>query len=340
VPHPYPVDDPVRMDGRRAGTAFGMVTLGYALSCEEHAPRALVDIAVRAEQAGLRKLWISDHFHPWNDEQGQSPFVWSVIGAIARATSDVEVYTAVTCPTVRMHPALVAQAAATSAVLLGGRFGLGLGSGEALNEHVLGDSWPPAEIRLGMLEEAIGVIRALWTGEVVDHHGQHYTVENARLYTLPDQPPGIWVSGFGPKAVQAAARTATGGYINTSPDQNALRLYRDSGGTGTAQGSVKVCWSEDADAALDTIHRLWPNVGLPGELAQVLPTPQHFMQASELVTREHVAGLPHGPDPAPYVEKVRAFAEAGYDEVYLQQVGPDQEGFFRFLERELRPALT
>lgn len=316
-----------------------MVEIGYFLSTEEHGPRTLVDSAVRAEQAGLRKLWISDHFHPWNDEQGQSPFVWSVIGAVAQATSEAEVYTAVTCPTVRMHPALVAQAAATSAVLLEGRFGLGVGSGEALNEHIFGDAWPSADVRLEMLEEAIEVISALWTGEVVSHDGPHYTVEHARLYTVPEQAPGIWVSGFGPKATRLAARCATGGYVNTSADADLLRLYRDNGGTGSAQGSVKVCWSEDADAALDTIHRLWPNAALPGELAQVLPTPEHFMQASELVTREHLADVPHGPDPQPYVEKIREFADAGYDEVYVAQIGPDQEGFFRFLEKELLPAL-
>jgi G6PDH family F420-dependent oxidoreductase len=317
-----------------------VLTLGYALSSEEHPARRLVDIAAQAEQVGLRKLWISDHFHPWVDAQGQSPFVWSVIGGIAYATSQTEVYTAVTCPTVRLHPAVVAQAAATSAVLLEGRFGLGLGSGEALNEHVFGDAWPSADTRLEMLEEAVEVIRRLWTGEVVDHDGPHYTVENARLYTLPEQPPGIWVSGFGPKATRLAARTATGGYVNTSPDPELLRLYRDSGGTGTAQASLKVCWASDADAALDTVLRIWPNSGLPGELAQVLPTPEHFMQAAQLVTREHVAGTPHGPDPAPYLEKIRAFADAGYDELYLQQIGPDQEGFFRFYERELLPALT
>jgi G6PDH family F420-dependent oxidoreductase len=317
-----------------------MVTLGYALSSEEHGPRQLVDIGARAEQAGLRKLWISDHFHPWNDEQGQSPFVWSVIGALARATSDVEVYTAVTCPTVRLHPAIVAQAAATSAVLLEGRFGLGLGSGEALNEHVLGDGWPSADVRLEMLEEAIEVIRELWTGDVVSHDGAHYTVDHARLYTLPEQPPGIWVSGFGPKAIELAGRTATGGYVNTSPDADMLRLYRDSGGRGTAQGSIKVCWAQDADDALATVHRLWPNTGLPGELAQVLPTPEHFMQATQLVTPEHVASTPHGPDPAPYLEQVKAFTDAGYDEVYLQQIGPDQEGFFTFYEKELLPALS
>jgi G6PDH family F420-dependent oxidoreductase len=316
-----------------------MVALGYALSSEEHGPRALVDSGARAEQAGLRKLWISDHYHPWVDEQGQSPFVWATIGGLAYATSDVEVYTAVTCPTVRQHPALVAQAAATCAVMLDGRFGLGLGTGEALNEHIYGDRWPSTDVRLEMLEEAIEVIRELWTGDVVNHEGVHYTVDHARLYTLPDHPPGIWVSGFGPKATRVAARTATGGYINTSPDADLISLYRDCGGTGTVQGSIKVCWAEDADAALDTLHRIWPNSGLPGELAQVLPTPEHFMQASQLVGRDALANSPHGPDVQPYVEAIRTYADAGYDEIYLTQVGADQEGFFRFYDNELRPAL-
>ena len=316
-----------------------MLTLGYFLSAEEHPPRRLVDIGALAEQAGLRKLWISDHYHPWVDAQGQAPFVWSVIGGLAVATSDVEVFTAVTCPTVRVHPAIIAQAAATSALMLDGRFGLGVGTGEALNEHIFGDAWPSADVRLDMLEEAVDVIRALWTGEVVSHRGRHYTVEHARLYTVPETPPGIWVSGFGPKATRRAARMATGGYMNTSPDADLVALYRSEGGTGTAHGSLKVCWAPDADEALDTVHRLWPHTGLPGELAQVLPTPEHFMQAAQIVTRDHLADTPHGPDPAPYVEKLRAFADAGFDEVYLQQVGPDQEGFFRFYERELLPAL-
>lgn len=316
-----------------------MVTLGYALSSEEHGPRALIDQAIRAEQAGLHKLWISDHFHPWVDEQGQSPFVWTTIGGIAASTSQAEVYTAVTCPTVRTHPAIVAHAAATCAVLLDGRFGLGLGSGEALNEHIFGDPWPHADTRLEMLEEAVDVIRQLWTGEVVSHEGPHYTVDHARLYTVPEHQPGIWLSGFGPKATRLAARLATGGYMNTSPDADLVRLYREAGGRGTVHGSIKVCWAADADAALDTLHRVWPNAGLPGELAQVLPTPEHFMQASSLVPRQALAKSPHGPDPAAYVETIRSYVEAGFDEIYLTQVGPDQEGFFRFYENELKPAL-
>src|ERR671935_1877103 len=174
--------------------------IGFFLSSEEHGPAELVRQARLAEEAGFDRLWISDHYHPWNDQQGHSPFVWSVVGALSEATR-LPVTTAVTCPTVRTHPAIVAQAAATSAVLLDGRFALGVGSGEALNEHVLGDAWPDADTRLEMLEEAVEVIRTLWRGGQQDHRGRHYTVQNARIYDLPDTPPSIYVSGFGPKAV-------------------------------------------------------------------------------------------------------------------------------------------
>jgi G6PDH family F420-dependent oxidoreductase len=172
--------------------------IGYFLSSEEHSPGDLVDQARRAEAAGFHALWISDHYHPWNDQQGHSAFVWSVIGALSEATR-LPVTTGVTCPTVRIHPAIIAQAAATSAVLLEGRFNLGVGTGEALNEHILGDRWPEADVRLEMLAEAVEVIRGLWQGGQYSHHGRHYTVENARIYDLPDEPPPILVSGFGPR---------------------------------------------------------------------------------------------------------------------------------------------
>ena len=198
--------------------------IGYFLSCEEYSPAQLIQQAQLAEQAGFESLWISDHFHPWNDEQGQSPFVWSMIGALSQACS-LPITTAVTCPMVRTPPAIVAQAAATSAVLTGGRFTLGVGSGEALNEHVMGDRWPDAEVRLEMLEEAVEVMRELWAGEFVDHHGTHYTVENARIYTRPDSPPPVYVSGFGPKACELAGRIGDG-YITTSPDEDLIKAFR------------------------------------------------------------------------------------------------------------------
>ena len=176
--------------------------IGYFLSCEEFGPQELIRQARLAEAAGFDRVWISDHYHPWVDEQGHSPFVWSVIGALATATERLHVTTAVTCPTIRIHPAVIAQAAATSSVLLDGRFSLGVGSGEALNEHILGDKWPEADVRLEMLEESIEVMRLLWQGGSQSHRGRHYTVENARLYTLPDEPPPVLVSGFGPAVAE------------------------------------------------------------------------------------------------------------------------------------------
>jgi G6PDH family F420-dependent oxidoreductase len=301
--------------------------IGLALSCEEHAPLALVEQAKRAQAAGFHALWISDHYHPWNDEQGHSPFVWSVIGAIAMATN-LPIITAVTCPTMRIHPAVIAQAAATSAILARGRFALGIGSGEALNEHIFGDAWPEADERLEMLEESIEVIRLLWQGGQQSHEGLHYRVSNARIYDLPDASPPIYVSGFGPKATKLAARCGDG-YCTTTPDAELIGLYRSEGGAGPVQAGAKVCFGHDEQAARATAHRLWPNVGLPGELAQILPTPRHFEQAGELVTEDMVAEtIPCGPDLDRHVDALREYEEAGVDELFVQQIGPDQALLF------------
>jgi G6PDH family F420-dependent oxidoreductase len=299
--------------------------IGYFLSCEEFSPRELVEQAKRAEAAGFHALWISDHYHPWNDQQGHSAFVWSVIGALAQATS-LPVTTGVTCPTVRIHPAVIAQAAATSGVLHQGRFNLGVGSGEALNEHILGDRWPEADVRLEMLEEAVEVIRTLWQGGQQSHHGRHYTVENARVYDLPDEPPPILVSGFGPKAIELAARIGDG-FCTTSPEADAIGLYRSEGGKGPVHAGTKVCFMDSEEEARRTAHRLWPNEALPGELAQILPTPSHFEQACELVEPEQLS-TPVGPDIEQHVESLQAYADAGVDELFVQQIGPEQELFF------------
>ncbi|MDQ1703737.1 MAG: hypothetical protein QOF18_103 [Frankiaceae bacterium] len=322
-----------------------MTTFGYFLSSEEHPGSELVKGAVLAERAGFEAAWISDHFHPWLDDQGESPFVWSVLGAIAQATESLRVTTAVTAPIVRIHPALIAQAAATTAELFGqidggrGRFALGVGTGEALNEHILGDHWPIPEVRLSMLEEAVALIRELWNGETVDHDGEHYVVENARLYTLPETPPDILVSAFGPKAIEVAARIGDG-FITTSPAGDDIAAYRRHGGVGPAQGGVKVCWHDDEQQAVKIAHQTWRNSLLPGQLAQDLPTPTHFDQASELVTEDMIAAkVPCGPDPAKHVAAIREYVNAGFDEVYVSQMGPDQEGMIRFYEREVLPAL-
>ncbi|GAA4983276.1 TIGR03557 family F420-dependent LLM class oxidoreductase [Kitasatospora paranensis] len=316
-----------------------MTDYGYFLSCEEFTPAELLDQARQAQQAGFTRLAISDHFHPWNDAQGSSPFVWSMIGALSQAV-DLPVTTLVTCPTVRMHPAVTAQAAATSSVLLGGRFALGVGTGEALNEHVNGDRWPSFAERADMLEEAVGVMRELFTGRLVNHRGRHYAVDNARLYTAPAGPLPIYVSGFGPKAAEVAGQLGDG-FVTMSPDADLVAAYRDAGGTGkTVVGGVKVCWSSNRDKAVDTAHRLWPTELLPGELAQILPTPTHFEQASELVTREMVAdAVTCGDDEDEHIDTVRAYQRAGFDEVYIGQIGPDQEIFFDAYRELVLPAL-
>jgi G6PDH family F420-dependent oxidoreductase len=316
-----------------------MTRFGYFLSSEEFTPSELLDQARMAEEAGFDALWISDHFHPWTDEQGESPFVWSMIGALSQVCR-LPVTTAVTCPTVRTHPAVIAQAAATSALLHEGRFVLGVGSGEALNEQVVGGPWPLTDERLEMLEEAIEVMRKLWTGEVVTARGRHYTVEHARIYSLPERPPAVYISGFGSKSIELAGRIGDG-YISTMPDGDAVKQFRAAGGGDKpVQGGLKVCWSTDAAAARRTVHRIWPTSGLPGELSQVLRTPEHFMQATSIVTEEQATeGTPCGDEVEEHVKAVQAYVEAGFDEVYVNQIGPEQKGFFDFYRTEVLPRL-
>lgn len=315
-----------------------MTTFGYFLSTEEHGPTDLLEQARLAEQAGFEALWISDHYHPWTSEQGQSPFVWGVIGALAQEVS-LLVTTAVTCPTTRMHPAVVAHAAATAAVQLDGRFTLGVGTGEALNEHVLGTVWPSIDVRLEMLEESVGIMRALLSGETVTWRGRHYQVENAHLYTRPDRPTPIYVSAFGPKAAQVAGRIADG-FVCTKPDVDLIEAYREAGGAGPTQGGLKACFGPDRGDARRRIHQTWPTHGLPGEQSQILPTPAHFEQAASIVTEDlATAGVPCGDDPDEHVAAVLAYIDAGYDEVYVSQVGPTSPDFFSFYAEQVLPSL-
>ena len=311
--------------------------IGYFLSSEEYTPHQLVEQAVLAERAGFEALWISDHFHPWNDEQGQSPFVWGVIGAVSQV-SRLPVVTAVTAPTVRMHPAIVAQAAATAAVQLDGRFTLGVGTGEALNEHVLGDRWPTEDVRLEMLEEAVEVMRSLWQGDFTYHHGRHYTVENARIYTRPDQPPPVFVSAFGAKSFDLALRIGDG-FITTRPDAEKVTEWRAKAGPGKpAQAGYKVCVAGAEDEAVKIAHRLWANAGLPGELSQVLPSPKHFEQASELVTEDMTReSTVCGSDIDRHVEAFRPYADAGFDDVFIANMGPHYRDFFALYADEVLP---
>jgi G6PDH family F420-dependent oxidoreductase len=316
-----------------------MVSIGYFLSCEEFGPRELVRQARLAQAAGFERLWISDHFHPWTGAQGHSPFVWSVIGALSEAVS-LPVTTAVTCPTFRIHPVIIAQAAATAAVQLEGRFALGVGSGEALNEHILGDVWPPAGVRLAMLEEAVKLIRLLHHGDEVSFHGEYYEVHDARIYTLPDEPVPIYVSGFGPQATRLAGRIGDG-YSTVMPDADLVRVFRESGDPKRpVQGGMKVCWAQTEQAGIETAHRLWANELLPGQLGQMLPRPKDFEAANSLITSDAVAQhFPCGPDPQRHVAAVQPYLDAGFDEVYVQQIGSHHEEFFRAWADEVLPAL-
>jgi G6PDH family F420-dependent oxidoreductase len=316
-----------------------MTRYGYFLACEEFTPRELLEQARMAEQAGFTALAVSDHFHPWTDEQGESAFVWSLIGALSQVTS-LPVTTLVTCPTVRVHPAVSAQAAATSAALLDGGFRFGLGTGEALNEHVTGANWPDAPSRMRMLEEAVQIIRKLFTGERVTHHGPHYTVENARLYTLPDEPPPLCVSGFGPLSAALAGRIGDG-FVTMKPDADLVGAFRrGGGGDKPVLGGLKVCWDTDRDRAVDTVHRLWATENLPGEINQILPTPEHFQQARTLVDRDTTAAAgTFGDDPDEHIASLRAFVDADFDEVYVGQVGPGQRQFFDAYRSHVLPAL-
>ena len=324
------------MNARRADG----VALGYTLSGEEFGPRDLVRFARRADDAGFDFASISDHYHPWVDRQGNSPFVWTVIGAIAEATDRIAVGTGVTCPTIRIHPAIVAQAAATAAAMLPGRFWLGLGSGENLNEHILGDRWPETAVRQEMLEEAIEVIRSLWQGGLTSHHGRYFTVENARLYTLPDERPPIIVAAAGAKATELAAR-AGDGLFGLAPDREMIERFERAGGEGKPRfGQVHVCWSENEDEAKHTALEWWPNAVVAGGATWELPLPSHFDAASEWAGPDDIAeAVVCGPDPERHAEAVRKFVAAGFDHVYFHQVGPDQEGFLDFAERELLPRL-
>jgi coenzyme F420-dependent glucose-6-phosphate dehydrogenase len=318
-----------------------MTDFGYWLSSEEHGPLDLVRNAARAEQLGFSFAMISDHFHPWIDAQGESPFVWGVLGGIAQATERIAVATGVTCPLIRIHPAVVAQAAATAAAMLPARFTLGLGTGENLNEHVTGARWPAPDERIEMLEEAIEVLRLLWSSdEEATHRGRHYTVDHARLYTRPEEPIPIAVAAAKPNAAELAGR-AGDALVTTEPNPETVQQYRAGGGEGPRYGQVRICWAQSEAEARQTVFRLWRHSGLGGTINQELPRPSDFDAVAASVTEEMaVEGVPCGPDPEPVVEAVRTWEKAGFDRIAMHQVGQDQEGFFAFWAQELKPRLT
>jgi coenzyme F420-dependent glucose-6-phosphate dehydrogenase len=312
---------------------------GMTLSSEEHAPARLVELASAAEEHGFDFVSISDHYHPWIRAQGHAPFVWTVLGAIAQATEQIEVAVGVTCPSVRVHPAILAQATATTANLLPGRFVWGVGSGEALNEQIMGDPWPPADVRIEMMEEAVDVVRRLWRGESTTFRGEYYLVEDATIFDPPPNDVPIVVSAFGTTAAEAAARCGDGLWT-TGTGGEVVEAFRAAGGSGPVYAQLTLCWAESEDEAIEVAHRQWPNTGVPGQLSQDLRTPAHFEQASTLVTPEMIAeSMSCGPDPAPLLASVDEALEAGVDHLYFHQVGDDQEGFLRFWDEEIKGEL-
>lgn len=315
-----------------------MVKIGYKLSSEEQGPLDLICYARQAEDAGFDFVMISDHYHPWTDRQGQSPFVWGTIGGISQTTSKLRLSTAVTCPTVRIHPAIIAQAAATAAAMMPGRFTLGVGSGENLNEHIIGDRWPPASIRLEMLVEAIEVIRLLWEGGSKDYYGDFYTVENARIYTLPKELPPIMVASGGERSAKIAARIGDG-LVTTGDCREIIEIFNRSGGEGKpVYSEFSVCWAKTDEEAKRIAYEYWPIAANRGELNQDLPTPSHFEKLASMIKPEDVIeNMPIGPDSQKYIDRINELQKAGSDHVFVHQVGPCQPEFIRFFKEKVLP---
>ncbi|MEJ8645693.1 LLM class F420-dependent oxidoreductase [Streptomyces sp. MS1.HAVA.3] len=318
-----------------------MVSIGYTMMSEQAGPRQLVSHVVGAEKAGFDFSVVSDHSFPWLKSQGHASYAWSVLGAAAQATSRIPLMTYVTCPTFRYHPAVVAQKATTVQILSEGRFRLGLGSGENLNEHVIGAGWPAASVRLEMLEESVDIIRRMFTGENVSHHGAHFDVENARLWDLPDEPPPIGIAVSGPRSCELAGRYGDL-VIATEPKQELLRQFDAHGGVGKPRvGQLPVCYDTDREAAVARAHDQfrWSVGGW--KVNTELPGPAGFEQAAQHVRPEDVAeAIACGDDVDAFVDAVRPYAEAGFTEVALIQIGGDhQQPFLAWAEAELLPAL-
>jgi G6PDH family F420-dependent oxidoreductase len=316
-----------------------MAQYGYSLMCELYHPNDLLDQAARAEEAGFDFLTISDHIHPWLYSHEHSPYAWSVLGALAVQTRRVDLVSLVTCPTIRYHPAIVAQKAATVAAMSGGRFHLGLGAGENLNEHVVGKGWPPARVRHEMLEEAIDIMRALWSGGYHSHDGRHYTVQDARIFTLPDEPPPVHVAASGAKSIALAARTG-GGLIAVQPSADLTQAFDKAAGSGKPKyGQITVSVDDDEARARRVAYERW-RFAVPGwKVMAELPNPINFEAATAHVREEDVAeNISCGPDVDRHAAAIRRWTDAGFDRVAIVQAG-EPERFFQMWEQELRPRL-
>jgi G6PDH family F420-dependent oxidoreductase len=319
-----------------------MIRFGYKLMTEEHGPKALIENAVRAEAAGFDFLSISDHFHPWLEAQGHAPFAWSVLGAIAHATSTIDIATGLTCPIIRYHPAIIAQAAATIAVMSEGRFTLAVGAGERLNEHVGGARWPSIPERHAMLGEAIDIFRTLWQGGAHSRVGEHFVLDHAQLYDLPDAPIPLIVGVSGPASIALAAEKADG-IMTTEPKAELVDGFREEGGArdGPAYSEAVLAYAESDDKALEVAHRQFRFSALGWPVNSELPTVAGFEAASQFVRPEDLkAAIAYGPDVERHLALIRKYAEAGYDHIVLTCPGPDQAAFIDFFEKQLRPKLA
>lgn len=318
-----------------------MTKLGYTLMCEQSGPNQLVRDARAAEGVGFDFAVISDHYFPWLDSMGHSPYAWSVLGAVAQVTQRMDLMTYVTCPIKRYHPAVVAQKAATVSLLSDGRFTLGLGAGENLNEHVTGGGWPPVNTRHAMLQEAVQIIRALFTGEYVNFRGKHFEVDSAKLWDLPDPAPPIGIAVSGHQSCELAGRYADV-MIAVEPDPDLCRMFDRSGGDGKARvGQIPVCFDRNRAAAVDRAHSLFRWFDGGWKVNSELPSTKAFADASHHVRPEDVAGsIPCGSDVDEFVKAIRAFPGAGFTHVALVQIGGEnQEEFLSWSENELLPAL-
>ncbi|HEY3764553.1 MAG TPA: TIGR03557 family F420-dependent LLM class oxidoreductase [Gaiellales bacterium] len=316
-----------------------MTKYGYTLWCEGNDPRDLVSQAIAAEDAGFEFLVISDHYHPWLPEQEHSGFAWSILGAVAQATETIELATMVTCPIIRYHPAIIAQAAATVSVLSEGRFTLGLGAGERLNEHIVGRGWPPVDVRHEMLAEAIGVIQLLWGGGYVSHRGRHYALEDARVFDLPHEPVRTYLAASGKQSAKLAADRTMGVCI-TEPDASVVGAYREAGGDGTVWGQVVLSWADTEERGLAAAHAQFRFAHGGWKVQAELPNPVNFDAATRAVKPADLAGaIPAGPDPHAHVKGIATFTDAGVEHMAVAYPGQDWNGFMRFWQTEVRPLL-
>jgi G6PDH family F420-dependent oxidoreductase len=318
-----------------------MTRLGYTLMTEQAGPTQLVRDSAAAESAGFDFEVISDHYFPWLNEQGHAPYAWSVLGAVSQVTKRAELMTYVTCPTMRYHPAVVAQKAATLALLSGGRFTLGLGAGENLNEHVVGAGWPPVNVRHEMLTEAIQVIRGLLDGGYVNFAGHHFRVDSAKLWDLPEQQVAIATAVSGRQSVEAFAPLSDA-MVAVEPNAGLCRSWDQAGPRSERKiGQLPVAWGRDRDECIARAHQQFRWFGGGWKVNAELPGPAAFAGASQFVRPDDVAeSIPCGPDVEPILDAVRPFVEAGFTDVALVQVGGDHQGdFLSFAESELLPSL-